>query len=504
MRKIREVLRLKFEVGLSARQIAVSLQVSRASVGDYLNRFAASGLIWPSALIDTELQRRLFPPPPAVPSDQRPTPDWAKAHAELRRPGVTLALLWQEYRLSQPQGFQYSWFCEHYRLWAAKIDVVMRQEHRAGEKLFVDYAGQTAPIIDRRTGEIRQAQIFVAVLGASSYTFAEATWSQKLPDWLGSHVRCFAFLGGTSEILVPDNLRSGISKAHRYEPDINPSYRDLAEHYGVAVLPARSRKPKDKAKVEVGVQVVERWILAVLRNRQFFSLGELNTAISLLLDRLNQKPFKKLPGSRRSTFEAIDQPALQPLPEHPYAYAEWKKVRVHIDYHVEVDGHYYSVPYQLVKHQLEVRLTAHTVECFNANQRVASHLRSLHKGRHTTQIEHMPKSHREHAEWTPQRLIRWAEQTGPNTAGVIAYILERRIHPQHGFRACLGILRLGKHYGEDRLEAACQRALALGACSYKSLESILRQGLERLPLAQQNLPLLPEEHINLRGPRYYH
>jgi transposase len=504
MRKIREVLRLKFEVGLSARQVAVSLQVGRASVGEYLNRFAASGLTWPSALTDAELQRRLFPPLPAVPSDQRPMPDWAHVHAELRRPGVTLALLWQEYRLSHPQGFQYSWFCEHYRLWAAKIDVVMRQEHRAGEKLFVDYAGQTAPIIDRQTGEIRQAQIFVAVLGASSYTFAEATWSQKLPDWLGSHVRCFAFLGGTSQILVPDNLRSGVTKAHRYEPDINPSYRDLAEHYGVAVLPARSRKPKDKAKVEVGVQVVERWILAALRNRQFFSLGELNTAVGVLLERLNHRPFKKLPGSRRSAFETIDQPALQPLPEHPYVYAEWKKVRVHIDYHVEVDGHYYSVPYQLVKHQLEVRLTAQTVECFHANQRVASHLRSQYKGRHTTQTEHMPKSHREHAEWTPQRLIRWAEQTGPNTAGVIAYILERRIHPQHGFRACLGILRLSKQHGEERLEAACQRALALGACSYKSLESILRQGLERLPLAQQNLPLLPDEHINLRGPGYYH
>lgn len=287
---------------------------------------------------------------------------------------------------------------------------------------------------------------------------------------------------------MPDNLRSGVSKAHRYEPDINPSYRDLAEHYGIAVVPARARKPKDKAKVEVGVQVVERWILAALRNRQFFSLGELNTAIALLLDRLNHKPFKKLPGSRRSAFEAIDQPALQALPEQPYVYAEWKKVRVHIDYHVEVDGHFYSVPYQLVKHQLEVRLTAQTVECFHANQRVASHRRSPHKGRHTTHTAHMPKSHREHAEWTPQRLIRWAEQTGPNTAGVIAYILERRIHPQHGFRACLGILRLSKQHGEARLEAACQRALALGACSYKSLESILRQGLERLPLAQQNLP----------------
>ena len=504
MRKIREVLRLKFDAGLSVRKIAASLQISSGSAGNYLHRFNACGLTWPTSLSDAELERLLFPPAPTVPSDQRPIPDWAWVHTELRRPGVTLALLWQEYRLSHPQGFQYSWFCEHYRLWAAKVDVAMRQEHRAGEKLFVDYAGQTVPVIDRQTGEIRQAQVFVAVLGASSYTFAEATWSQTLPDWLGSHARCLAFLGAAPQILVPDNLRSGVSKAHRYEPDINPSYRDLAEHYGIAVVPARARKPKDKAKVEVGVQVVERWILAALRNRQFFSLGELNTAIALLLDRLNHKPFKKLPGSRRSAFEAIDQPALQALPEQPYVYAEWKKVRVHIDYHVEVDGHFYSVPYQLVKHQLEVRLTAQTVERFHANQRVASHRRSPHKGRHTTQTEHMPKSHREHAEWTPQRLIRWAEQTGPNTAGVIAYILERRIHPQHGFRACLGILRLSKQHGEARLEAACQRALALGACSYKSLESILRQGLERLPLAQQNLPLLPDEHTNLRGPGYYH
>ena len=504
MRKIREVLRLKFEVGLSARQIAVSVQVGRVTVGDYLNRFAASGLTWPCSLSDAELEQQLFPPAPTVASEKRPLPDWAWVHAELRRPGVTLALLWQEYRLSQPQGFQYSWFCEHYRAWQGKLDVVMRQEHRVGEKLFVDYAGQTVPVIDRHSGEIRQAQVFVAVLGASSYTFAEATWSQQLPDWLGSHTRCFAFLGGVPEIVVPDNLRSAVSKSHRYEPDINPSYRDLAEHYGVAVVPARARKPRDKAKAEVGVQVVERWILAALRNRQFFSLDELNSAISVLLERLNRRPFRKLPGSRQSAFEALDRPALRPLPEQPYVYAEWKKVRVHIDYHVEVDGHYYSVPYQLVKKQLEVRLTARTVECFHANQRVASHLRSMHKGRHSTQAEHMPKSHREHAEWTPQRLIRWAEQTGPNTAGVISHILERRIHPQQGYRACLGILRLGKTHGEVRLELACRRALSLGACSYKSLESILRQGLESLPLAQANLPLLPDDHANLRGPGYYH
>ncbi|MCO3750518.1 IS21 family transposase, partial [Pseudomonas aeruginosa] len=320
-----------------------------------------------------------------------------------------------------------SWFCEHYRAWQGKLDVVMRQEHRDEHLRLADLAAVAVDNRHRLAGIVDEQLLADAVLGASSYTFAEATWSQQLPDWLGSHTRCFAFLGGVPEIVVPDNLRSAVSKAHRYEPDINPSYRDLAEHYGVAVVPARARKPRDKAKAEVGVQVVERWILAALRNRQFFSLDELNSAISVLLERLNQRPFKKLPGSRQTAFDSLDRPALRPLPEQPYVYAEWKKARVHIDYHVEVDGHYYSVPYQLVKKQLEVRLTARTVECFHANQRVASHLRSMHKGRHSTQAEHMPKSHREHAEWTPQRLIRWAEQTGPNTAGVIRHILERRI-----------------------------------------------------------------------------
>ncbi|XVN20037.1 IS21 family transposase [Pseudomonas corrugata] len=428
MRKIREVLRLKFEVGLSARQVAISLQVGRASVGEYLNRFAASGLTWPSALTDAELQRHLFPPPPAVPSDQRPVPDWAHVHAELRRPGVTLALLWQEYRLAHPQGFQYSWFCEHYRLWAAKVDVVMRQEHRAGEKLFVDYAGQTVPIIDRRTGEIRQAQIFVAVLGASSYTFTEATWSQKLPDWLGSHARCFAFSAAPHRSWCPTICAVASPRHIATSPTSTPVTAIWPSITAWPCCPLARANPRTKPRSKSACKWSSGGSWRVLRNRQFFSLSELNTAIGVLLDRLNQRPFKKLPGSRRSAFEAIDHPALQPLPEHPYVYAEWKKVRVHIDYHVEVDGHFYSVPYQLVKHQLEVRLTAQTVECFHANQRVASHLRSPHKGRHTTQTEHMPKSHREHAEWTPQRLIRWAEQTGPNTAGVIAHILERRIH----------------------------------------------------------------------------
>lgn len=507
MRKIREVLRLRYEAGLSARQVAASVRIARSSVGEYERRLAAAGLSWPlpEGLSDTDLERRLYPPSPAlqIPSEIRPVPNWAVIHQELRKPGVTLALLWEEYRTAHPQGFAYSWFCDHYRRWAGQLDRVMRQTHRAGEKLFVDYAGQTVEVIDQRTGEVCTAQIFIAVLGASNYTYAEATWTQTLPDWIGAHVRAFQFLGGVSEVVVPDNLRSGVTKACRYEPDLNPSYAELAEHYGVAVVPARVRKPRDKAKAEGGVLLVERWILAALRHRTFFSLSELNAAIATLLERLNNRPFKKLPGTRRSAFEQIDQPVLRPLPATPYVFATWKKVRVHIDYHVEVDGHYYSVPYALVKQQLDARLTDHTLECFHKGQRVASHARSHLKGRHTTVAEHMPKAHREYAEWTPQRLVRWAEKSGPATAGVISQVLSRP-HPQQGFRSCLGIMRLGERFGQDRLEAACRRALLLGACRYKSIESILNRGLDRQALPEQQELSLPEAHDHLRGPDYYH
>ena len=506
MRKIREILRLKFDGGQTNRRIARSCHVGRPTVADYLLRFEEAGLTWPAAeaLDDTALEHKLFPPAPAAATPQRPVPDWGEVHRELRRKGVTLTLLWHEYKLAHPEGYQYSWFCDQYRAWSAKLDVVMRQEHRAGEKLFVDYAGQTVEVVDRRTGEVRQAQIFVAVLGASSYTYAEATWTQQLPDWIGSHVRAFSFFGGVPELAVPDNLRSGVSKAHRYEPDLNPTYMDLASHYGVAVLPARVRKPRDKAKAEAGVLLVERWILAVLRHRTFFSLAELNREIARLLERLNTRPFKKLPGTRRELFEQLDRPALRPLPAQPYEFAEWKKVRVNIDYHVEIAGHYYSVPYQLVRKTLEARYGERTVECFHKGQRVASHPRSHLKGRHTTVPEHMPASHRSYAEWTPQRLVRWAAKTGPATASMVQSILERRAHPQQGFRSCLGIMRLGKSFGEARLEAACRRALTLGACSYKSIESILRQGLDRSALPEQQDLDLTIEHDNIRGADYYH
>ena len=506
MRQIREVLRQKWGLGLSNRQIARGCGLSRPTIAEYVRRARAAGLAWPlpDVLNDDELESKLFPPPPSMPAAARPVPEWSIVHQELKGKGVTLALLWDEYKAAQPGGFQYSWFCEHFRRWLGKLDVVMRQTHRAGEKLFVDYAGHTAQVIDRYTGEIREAQIFVAVLGASNYTYAEATWTQSLPDWIGSHVRAFSYLGSVPAIVVPDNLKSGVHLAHRYEPELNPTYAEMAQHYGVAIVPTRSAKPRDKAKAEVGVQIVERWILARLRHRQFFSLAELNAAIAELLEVLNNRAFKKLPGCRKSMFESLDRPAMRPLPAVPYEYAQWKKVRVNIDYHVAIDKHYYSVPYQLVKQQLDARVTARTVELIHKAKRVASHRRSYRLGHHTTVNSHMPKAHREYAEWTPQRLVRWAGETGPATAKLVEKILTSRPHPQHGFRACLGIMRLGKRYTTVRLEAASRRALAVGSCSYKSVESILKNGLDRKPLPSTATETPAIEHDNLRGSDYYH
>jgi len=505
MRKIKEVLRLKWEQGLTDRTIARSVSIARSTVGEYLRRARDAGLGWPvpAELDEAEVERRLFPPPPVVPAGSRVLPNWSEIHGELRRKGVTLFLLWEEYRQANPEGYQYSWFCEQYRRWAGKLDLVMRQEHRAGEKLFVDYAGQSVPLVDPATGEIRNAQIFIAVLGASSYTYAEATWSQSLADWIGSHVRAFAFFGGVPELIVPDNLKSGISKACFYEPDLNPTYQDMASHYGCAVIPTRVRAPRDKAKVEVGVQVVERWILARLRKMTFFSLAEFNTEIANLVTFVNERPFKKLPGCRRSLFESLDKPALKPLPETSYVFAEWKRARVHIDYHVELDGHYYSVPYQLAKHELDVRLTRTTVEVFHKGRRVASHVRSYQRGGHVTLKEHMPTAHRSYADWSPERLIRWAAKTGTATAKLVEAILSSRVHPQQGFRSCLGIMRLGKHYGAERLEAACARALLIGGLTYKSVKAILTHGLDQRPLPQAPIETQALHHENIRGPHYY-
>lgn len=506
MRKIQEILRLKYGLGLSNRDISNSTTTSRSTVADYLLRASAAGISWPlpEGLDEENLERLLFPSAVGSTRRDRPLPDWPEVHQELRRKGMTLALLWHEYKEKNPDGYQYSWFCHQYEEWRGTIDLVMRQEHLAGEKLFVDYAGITMEIVDQSTGEVKQAQIFVAALGASNYIYAEATWSQGLTDWIGSHVRTFAFMGGVTAAVVPDNLKSGVSRPSYYDPEINPTYRDMARHYGVVVLPARVREPRDKAKVETAVQIVERQILARLRNHTFFSLEELNREIRRLLGELNNKPFQKLPGSRQSMFDAVDRPSLKPLPSSPYQFAEWKKATVHIDYHLEVDGHYYSVPYQLVKKQLEVRFTATTVECFHKGKRVASHRRSFIKGRHTTVKEHMPTRHRKYLEWTPDRFLRWAGKIGPQTVKLAEQIIASRPHPQQSYRTLLGIMRLGKSYTEPRLEAACARALAIGSVSFRSVESILKNGLDGNPLPDHDEHATPISHDNIRGSQYYH
>ena len=505
MRKILEVLRLSFEGGRSHREIARAIVASPSTVGEILRRAKLAGLSYPlpEGLTEVGAEALLYPPP-APSKTRRPDPDWAAVHRELRRKGVTLDLLWQEYKAEYPNGYQYSSFCDHYRAWAGRLSLSLRQTHAAGEKLFVDYAGPTVPVTDPMTGEIQQAAIFVAVLGASNYTYGEATWSQALPDWIGSHVRALEFFGGAPAILVPDNLKSGVSKACFYDPKLNPTYRDLATHYGIAVIPARPYRPKDKAKAEAGVLLVERWVLARLRHQRFFSLGELNRQIGELMVALNHRPFKKLPGSRESAFAEIDRPALRPLPATHYEFAEWKLATVGIDYHVEFAGHYYSVPYRFARQKVDVRATVTTIELFHRGSRIASHLRSTDRGRHTTIDAHMTPAHQAVQGWNAPRLLEWARRLGTHTAAVIEHVLHQRRHPQQGYRSCLGILRLSQSFGEARLEAACERAIAIGAPSYGSLKSILKHGLDIKRLSAPAQTSLPLEHANVRGPHYFH
>jgi transposase len=506
MRKIRELLRLDLGEGLSRRQAAIAAGMPYSTAADHLARAERAGLGWPlpEGLDDAWLEGRLFAPPsPPVPSERRPVPHWPTVHKELRRKGVTLQLLWLEYKEREPDGFGYSWFCRTYRVWQGRLDLVMRQEHRAGEKLFVDFAGMTLPITDPATGEVWQAELFVAVLGASSYTYAEAFASQGLADWISGHVHAFEAFGGCSAIIVPDNLKAGVTRPHRYEPELNPTYAEMAAHFGCAVIPARPARPRDKAKAENGVLQAERWILASLRDRTFFSLAEANAAIRERVAWLNARPFKKLPGSRQSLFEELDRPALRPLPARPYEYATWKIAKVNIDYHVEVERHWYSVPYRLVGERCDIRVTTGIVEVLHRGRRVASHRRSTEQGRFTTLPEHMPEAHRRHAEWTPGRIVAWAERTGPATADLVAAIMARRPHPEQGFRSCLGIMRLGRRYGEARLEAAAARALAIRGLSYRSVESILKAGLDGLPLPGAEPVVQSRRHANLRGAAYY-
>lgn len=505
MRTIREVLRLGLTTELSFRDIGRSLRLSHPTVQKYIQTAQGAGLTWEKVqgMTEDELDAAMKAPEEAVvATGQRPKPDCAYVHQEMKKKSVTLGLLWQEYKDANPNGYKLTQFRRFYRRFVKKLKLSMRQTYKFGDKLFVDYAGQTVPIYDRITGAVSQAQIFVAALGASNYAYAEATADQLLPSWIGSHVRTYEYMQGVAQQTICDNLKAGVTSPCRYEPDTNLAYTEMASHYGTVIMPARVRRPRDKAKVETCVQIVERWILAALRNRKFFSLSELNEAIRELLVKLNQKPFQKLDGSRESLFKEFELPALKPLPSIAYEFAQWKKARVNIDYHFEIDSSYYSAPYVLVHEELAIRYTSRIVEAFYKGKRVASHVRSNRRGHYETVPEHRPKGHQEHLEWTPSKMITYAQATGPKTAEFVKQILENRRFPEQGYRSCLGILRLAKSYPKQRLEAACERAIILGALSYKSVKTILQNKMDFKPLVPQGTTL-KINHENIRGGDYF-
>lgn len=507
MRKIKEILRLKFEAKLTNRQIGRSLNLSPGTVCRYLQEAIAKGITWPleNEIDEETLEKNIFGP-----QKQRiarlVAPDWFFIHKELQKKGVTKQLLWEEYSAQHGNNFyRYSQFCLNYRKWQLTQKLSMRQEHKAGEKLFVDYAGKTVPIFSSDSLEIHNAQIFIGVLPVSNYVFAEATYSQKIADWIGSHVRAFNFLGGVTEIVVPDNLKAAVSKACKYDPDINPTYQQLACDYQFSIIPARPRKPRDKAKVEVSVQIVERWILAKLRNYKFFSLSELNNQIAIFLKDMNNRRFSKLPGSRYQMFLELDKPALKPLPMIPYQYKEIKITRVAHDYHVEVDGAYYSAPYGLAGKKVEIHLTGTIVTVFYQGKQIAVHGRIQGKNRYITLTEHMPPQHKFFKEWSPERFIQFSEKIGPFTQEVVQKFLTTRKYPEQSFALYSGFVNLVKQYSEKRLEAACARAIEVGAFTYKSIESILKNGLDHLTTDGQKNAVSVQNlvHDNVRGSQYY-
>lgn len=508
MRQAREIIRLKFSAGIPTREIARRLGLAPSTVRETLKRLESAALGWPlpDGMSDSDLELALYANRRSKRGHRRyAEPDWPAIHRELKRKHVTLLIVWDEYIAANPGGYSYSRFCELYRSFESKLSPTMRQTHAAGERLFVDYAGDGVPVVvDRLTGEIRNAQIFVAVLGASSFTFAHASWTQTLPDWIDAHVRAIKAIGGVPHLLVPDNTKTAVIKACLYDPLVNRTYAEMAAHYGAAILPARPRRPRDKAKVEQAVLIVERWLLGRLRHRIFHSLAEVNAAIGELLTHLNEEhPIRRLGATRRQLLEEIDRPALKPLPAEPYAFSEWRVRRVGIDYHVEVAGHYYSVPYRFARAEVDVRLTAKTVEVLLKGERIAAHMRNSGNRKHTTVAEHMPSSHRRYAGWTIERIRADARQIGPATAALCELILEHRPHPEQGFRACLGIVRLAGPYGAQRLEAAADRAIDIGARTYGSVKSILDNHLDRRPAQKRAADGTPILHVNIRGPRYY-
>jgi len=498
-----QVLRLKHDRGASTRQIAQSCKLAQSTVTEYLYRAGAAGYSWPlpEALADEDLERELFPPRAQPGGPARPVPDWAEVRRELSRKGVTLLLLWREYKQAHPEnGYGYARFASLFAEWERKSEVRMLQRHRAGEKLFVDYAGMTCQVTDAQTGELWDAQVFVAAMGSSQRLFAKACRGQDVESWLLAHVEAFEFYGAVPEVLVPDNLKAGVTSPCFYEPTLNAAYAELARHYELTVLPARVRKPRDKAKVENGVQQVERWVLAPLRDRTFLSLSELNEAIAEKVRELNARVMKGPRASRDDLFRSEDLPAMRPLPPVRYSYAQWKDAKVAPDYHVEFEGHKYSVPYALVGSRVELRIGAHVLEVYAGSKKVASHMRSLSRRGYTTLDAHMPESHKA-GRWSGFRLTRWAAEIGPQAELFVQRVLESKSHQEHGFRTVLGVLGMEKKHGAERLEAACAKANAIGALRYASVKSILDKNLEA-SLLQPELPALPA-HRNVRGADYY-
>jgi transposase len=504
MRQMRQVLRLHAS-GMSDREIGRTVGAARSTVRDAIGRAKAAELSWPlpAELSDTALEEKLFARPnKAAGVRRRPEPDWAVLVRELKRPGVTVALLHEEYLACHPGGYGYSRFCDLFREFERRLSPTMRQEHVAGDKVFVDYSGKKLAIIDPLTGEIREAEIFVAVLGASNLTYAEATWTQQLADWCGSHVRLFGMLGGVPRLVVPDNLKSAVHKASFYDPEINRTYGMLAAHYGIGVLPARPRRPKDKAKVEAGVLFAQRYILGRLRNRSFFSLAEANQAIGEVMARMNDAVMRRLGVSRRQLFEAVERPALHALPAEPYVYAQWLFARAGLDYHIEVRGFFYSVPFALIGQQVDVRLTERTVEAFHRGSRVAAHERRYGGRAHGTVAEHMPPAHRHYATWSPERFRSWAASIGPNTEGLIIAILASRRHPEQGFRTCLGVLQRLRGLPRDRVETVALRAVETGLLTYKAITALIDAKPGSAAAKPDEAPIIT--HPNLRGPQYFH
>lgn len=507
MRQLREILRLRLSARLSMRQIKSSLRVSLGAVQKITSKAQSLDLHWDAIeqMDNQQLAQVFYPGADTRVSSMFQLPDWVEVHQELKRKGVTKQLLWEEYTQQYPNRcYSYPQYCFLYQDWLKKQKRSMRQIHKAGDKLFVDYAGQTVPIVNGSAGELRFAQIFVAVLGASNYIFCEATWSQRLPDWLGSHARAFDFIGGVPRLIVPDNLKSGVTKACRYDPDINPSYQQLAAHYGAAVMPARPLKPKDKAKAEVGVQIIERWILARLRHHTFFSLAELNHCISALLVEVNNKPFKQLKGTRQQWFESLDKPALMPLPKHRYQYTDIKTVKVNVDYHIQYDQHLYSVPHHLVGEKLTLQATQNLIELFFQNRRITSHARQYHPGMSTVP-EHMPVKHEKHHQWNAGRLMNWAKDIGDEVLIYVQALLKRKQHEQQAYRACLGLLNLSRSYPAKRLNNACAIANQNQLYRLKNIKAILQSNQDRLLGASKDKPtVLPQSHENIRGPKSFH